>query len=522
MAEKEKGLTKFITSHGAIISVLITLITAIITANYQFAENRRKSSDENFRSIVKMLSSENKEERLAAASNMGTFIEKGSYWPFISKRSGGDNSDDAIDILTNRTSVELDYNVLNAIRGGLKKAGKKHYGNIVENLLAIDRNYFIQEYAIEERKKAFDITLAQIETEYINREKLYKEGHLEVDRLYLDNLRGELKVRQEDYFKNQSYRNELKMHDQLISDFLSVFLGERDSSEPLKFFRNSMNNVVLADLDLSNSIFKRSSISTSTISETKFDYSKIIDTVFTYSNLEKSSFVGCEINASLFDRITNLKGVKFFATEFNDTFFTGSDLTGADFQGVKAGLQPVHFYEAINIEKAKFDDKLKTEIKEKKITEDDFIEYVTEKSELSNQRKEALLQSLDELRNRLAYFINASGVYASNDKEDARLAARAAWIIASENTKASMSAELSKLKNDLKKLKGKELDIIKLSNFEEELKGLKRIMKDIKATKEKLFTINRKYLDALEQGNANIFGSEYPKLFEMLKELKVS
>lgn len=453
MAEKEKGLIKFITSNAAIISVLITLFTAIITANYQFAENRRKSSDENFRSIVKMLSSESNEQRLAAAANMGTFIKEGSRWPFIIVKSGGEYSSDAVDILINRISVELDYNVLNAIMGVLKKTGKKDYNKIVEKLFNIERNFFIQEYPIAERIKVFDKTLAQIESEHINREKFYKEGKLELDRLYLDNLRGALKERQDDYFKTTSYRDKLKMHKLVISDFLSVFLGGRDSSEKLKLFRNSLNSVVLADLDLSNLTLKMSAIGLSTISETKFDNSEIIDTVFTFSDFQKSSFVNCKINASLFDRISNLKGVKFSDTEFNDTFFTGSDLTGADFQGVKAGLQPVHFYEARNIEKAKFDEKLKTEIEKKKITEDEFIEYVIEKSELIKVRKEDLLQSLDELMNRVDYFTNAAIAYAYLNKKDAKLAARTAWIVASENTQKLMSKKISDLKKDFEKMK---------------------------------------------------------------------
>ena len=76
MAEKKKIFAELIEPYKNIISIFIPLITLIITANTQFSDYMRKSSDENFRSIVKLLSSENKEERLAAASNMGTFIKR--------------------------------------------------------------------------------------------------------------------------------------------------------------------------------------------------------------------------------------------------------------------------------------------------------------------------------------------------------------------------------------------------------------------------------------------------------------
>lgn len=281
-----------------------------------------------------------------------------------------------------------------------------------------------------------------------------------------------------------------------------------------KILYPAVDNAILTDVNLNNSTFKLSSLSNSSIIDTHFDSSTIIDTIFTFSNFEKSSFVNCKITASLFDRISSLKGVSFSESEFNDVFFVGSDLTGADFQKVKGQLLPVHFYEVRNFKEAKFDEELKAKI-EKKITEDEFIEYVTEKSELSKQRKEELLQSLDELRNRKDYFKNAAIAYAYLNKKDAKLAARAAWIVASENTQKLMSEELSKLKKGFEEIKSKsktdlereEIEVIinELSDFEKELKGLKRTIDVIKASKKELSNINQKYLDALEKGNANIF-----------------
>ncbi len=390
MAEKKKV---FELSDLLKILGVLALFIPLMTAAVQYRQTVKQDLDKNFRGIVEMLSSQDREKRLAAATNMGTFIEKGFY--FLKDKY----HNDAVDILINRTSVELDYNVLNAIMGSLKKAEKKDYNKIIEKLFAIERNFFIQEYPIEERKKVFDNTLAQIENEYIGRDARYKEKKLELDRLYLDNLQPELKQRQDDYFKTQRYSKELRMRKLVISDFLSVFIGGRDSSEQLKLFRNSLNNVVLADLDLRNSIFKMSAVGSSTISETKFDKSEIIDTVFTFSDLTKSSFRDCTISASLFDQITSFKKVSFFGSTFKDVFFAGSDMTEADFSGGK-DLKPEYFYATKNINKAVFnDEKSKKEMVEKveKVKEEDFMGFIN-RSELTEQRKDGLFSTLCELK----------------------------------------------------------------------------------------------------------------------------
>lgn len=402
MAEKKKGLIKFITSNGAIISVLITLITAIITANYQFIENRRKSSDENFRSIVTLLSSENKEERIAAASNMGTFIEKDFYL------LEGKYYDEAVDILINRLSIELDYNAVNAIIGSLQKVQKvkkKGYGEVIKKVLDINRNIFIQEYALKTWKEDSG-------KEYFpQRENFYRAVKEKTDKKILENMEEEMNIKREVYLNREMDFGELKMHRQVTADFISSFLGIIIKSIPiekreklelkLEFDKNSLNSVLMTELKLNNSTFKRSALSVSTILDTEFDGSTIIDTVFTFSDLTKSSFKDCKITASLFDQAT-LKGVNFSGSksEFKDVFFAGSDLTGADFTGVKR-LEPIYFYavEDEYIKKAKFDDQFKIDLDEKlpKITEDDFKKYV-ENSELSKTRKKDLFLTIRELR----------------------------------------------------------------------------------------------------------------------------
>ncbi|MEK6682173.1 MAG: pentapeptide repeat-containing protein [Nitrospirota bacterium] len=411
MAEKKKTIAELIETYKTIITIFLPLIAALITANYQVGEYMRKSSDENFRSIVKLLSSENKEERLAAASNMGTFIKKGSYWPYVFTKSGNENTENAVDILINRVSVELDYNVLNAIIGSLEKTEKayaKKHKEIVDDLLALNRNIFIQDYALKKWKEDAEKLVGstespgEIEAELVKRESLFKKGNFEVDRVMLDGLKEKMKLAWNDYYKRDKNYSELDMHKQAVTDIISVFLSRKEEEDkekkerkPLKlnFYQNSLNTAVIADLNLSNSDIKRSAFSLSMIQNTIFNEATILDTIFTFSDLTKSSFKNCKIGSSLFDQAI-LKDVNFYGSEFKDVFFAGSDLTEADFRGVE-GLKPEYFYEA-EIDKAIFDEKF-DKVATKNLKENDFIRFIN-KSELTEEKKDAIFSALCELK----------------------------------------------------------------------------------------------------------------------------
>ncbi|HBR17274.1 MAG: hypothetical protein A3G39_01785 [Deltaproteobacteria bacterium RIFCSPLOWO2_12_FULL_43_16] len=396
MLEKKRGFAESIKPYNAIISIFIPLITAIIMGYFQLGEYVRKSSDANFRSVVEKLSSGDEAQRLAAASSIGTFIKK-----------GGEYSDEAAVILMNRLSIELDYNVLNAIIGslektrGLKKAGDE---KIINDLLAIERNFFIQEYPLKEWRDGAGKYIKNIEQSALNQENLYKKYKSEVDKVTLDGLKKEMGLAWEDYYKRDKNYVELKMHDQVVTDAISILLRKMKYGEikplELQFYQNSLNNAIIADMDLSKSTIKRSAFSASSMLETKFNSSHIIHTVFTFSNLTKSSFVDCTIIASLFDQISSLRGVSFFGSEFKDVFFAGSDITGANFKGTR-GLEPIYFYAAKHPEKAEFDAEFKQKLDEElpKITEEEFIKYV-DSSELSESRRKDLLLTLDELKDK--------------------------------------------------------------------------------------------------------------------------
>ncbi|HSR18641.1 MAG TPA: pentapeptide repeat-containing protein, partial [Ignavibacteriaceae bacterium] len=246
------------------------------------------------------------------------FIEKGeSYY------------NEAIDILVNALSNELNYNVLNAIRGSLEKADPKDFGSVIQKILNMQRNFF--------------------------------------------------------YFKSSTNENELANHENMVTRFISLFIEitRTNQIENLRFKQNSLRYIVLSEVSISKSILKSSVFEGSNISETEFADSKIINTVFSYSELSECNFKNSEIVSSLFFDNTFLK-VKFDGTKFIDVFFTNSDLSGADFTKAE-GLKPAYFYRCKNLEKAKFNEKFREELKKLPANDSEFIEYI-KGSSLTPQR----------------------------------------------------------------------------------------------------------------------------------------
>lgn len=382
---------KLVGTFAAAFAVFIPLMSGI----FQYRQSIQEDMDKNFRSVVEKLYSGDVEKRLAASSNIGTFIKKGIF-------KKGKYYNEARDLLINRLSIELDYNVLNAIRGSLEKVGVEEYKDVIKKLLTIERNIFIQKYALgnwtTQTKEAFEESEKRYEER--ERETLLEEYGLEIDKAMLNNLKEEMNIKWKNYKGREMEYEELTMHKQVAADFISIFLGVTKYSpiKELEFFRNSLDGIVLANINLTNATFKHSALSLSTLLETKFNRSKIIDTIFTYSDLAKSHFTDSKIELSLFD-LAVLRYVDFSGTEFRDVFFAGSDLTGANFKAAK-GLKPVYFYEAENIDKALFDVEFKEELdkKLKNITEDKFKKYINEKSGLSKQRIEELFKTIYEIK----------------------------------------------------------------------------------------------------------------------------
>lgn len=395
MAEKKKGFFGTKMTFKDLLKLLgsLAIFVPSVSGTIQFLDYTKanqQASDENFRTIVEKLSSQNRDDRFVAASNIGRFIRKGFFF-----KDG--YYYEAVDILINRTSIELDYNVFPVIFDSLQKIDDKEY--VIKKLLDKNRNIFIQEDTLNTWIKEAKRDLEKEEREYIKREALLEKYKSGVDKIILDNLKENMKQKLEIFNNREKNLNELKMHQKINVDFISLFLKESKNLEKLmlNFYQNSLNRLLLTGVNLSNARFEKSALSASVIEDNEFYGSTIIDTVFTFSDLTKSSFKYCTITASLFDQAI-LNDVSFSGSELKDVFFAGSDLSGADFRGAR-GLMPIYFYAAKNIDKAKFDEEFKNNLFNElpKIIEDDFKKYI-ENSELSKTRKEDLFLTIKELK----------------------------------------------------------------------------------------------------------------------------
>ena len=348
--EDLKALKKsFIGDFKAFVTIFAVFIPLMIAA-LQYEQSVQDKSDENFRALIEKLSAGNTQERIAAASSMGTYIIKGG--PFY---------DPVIVVLVNTVSIELDPKVLNAIRGSLEKIDKKDYRVVIEKLLAIDRDLFIYEYPIKSWKDTTEKDITASEKKF--KEALPQENESKLDEIILDNLERNIKQKQETHSKLEMEYNDLNLNEAFVVNFISSFLNSiKTPITNLNFYRNSMNYIVLEDLEFTHSRIDRSGFSGSTIVNTTFDEVTVISSAFTFSKISKSKFVDSKIESSLFDQVI-FENVNFSGSEFKDVFFAGADLTKVNFKDVK-GLKEIYFYKAKNIDKAKFDDEFKKKIDE--------------------------------------------------------------------------------------------------------------------------------------------------------------
>jgi len=362
MGEKE---TK---SSGLLKSTLIVflpLITAILTANYQYVITRWENSDKNFRLVVSELTSKDKNIRHSAAASIGTYVKQEDRY-----------LNETIDILTNRLSTETNHNVRNSIIGSLTKIkDQPEYRQVINRMLAIDRNNFVQDYQMKVKRDTgaadFDQAvenLKQAELEFGNSEKI-------TDQFMLANLQSQAGQKyQEHQVLQQDYR-ELQNSIPMVSNMIAIFLSEARGREivGLDFFRNNMNNIVATDLRLRETRIKWATFSSSTLSENQFLQSTIGRSFFSNSDIKDSQFKGSNISTSMFNDST-LINVDFSECNLKDVFFIGSDLAGASFSRAQ-GLEPAFFYEAINIDLARFDDPGFID-KVRAVSHDEFVEFV--------------------------------------------------------------------------------------------------------------------------------------------------
>jgi uncharacterized protein YjbI with pentapeptide repeats len=378
--QKIFDIGKILGAVSAAIAIFIPLMTGIL----QYRQSLIEESDKAFRSVITKLYSEENSQRLAAASSMGTYIKKGEKY-----------YNQSIDLLINRLSIEIDYNVLNAIRNSLENADMNDYGRIVQKLLNIERNLFIQEYVLKRRMENYKDEYDESKVGY----ETYSTSVNRLDSLIINIRSSELRKNWEAYYAAKHEYNHLFFTKQAISDFLAVFLGFTKFTplETIEFSRNSLNQVSLFDLNLVHAKIDRSVFYLSNIINTKFSSSSIYSTIFSNSNMTNSNFSESDIKCVLFVE-NNLTNVEFSKSKFNEVYFMDSDLRNCNFINTD-GLKPAYFYKAKNLTMAKMDSSLKVKVDSIRInwTDMDFINHLDRSSDLPEYLKKEIMVTLNDI-----------------------------------------------------------------------------------------------------------------------------
>jgi uncharacterized protein YjbI with pentapeptide repeats len=328
-----------------------------------------------FRENIKNLFVKNKDELLASIAILGVYKNRKEY-----KKS-------TIDTLSNLLYTELDYDISNAIIGVLTQASElNELTYIVEKLIEINRNFFVQSYPLQSRQndlKAGYEGLSGAYSELI-------EGKTDSGKLLTD-TEAALKEKWIKYKNMNDF--ELKWHKLATADVLAMILNKADKlnlSKNLKldFYQNDFNYCQFAGLHLNDCSMRHSAMSTSLLFHIAFINLIINNSTFSRSSIQGCSFSGGEITSTSFINAT-FENVTFENTIFRDTFFFGATLRDCTFKNTK-GLTSLHFYNCKFPQAIQFIPPL---LDNKVISYDEVVDLVTN-SGVTNYRKNEILGDL--------------------------------------------------------------------------------------------------------------------------------
>ena len=264
------------------------------------------------------------------------------------------------------------------------------YRQVINRLLAIGRNNFIQDYQmkleVDNSKAEFDDAM----TAFKQAEQDFGTSEKKSDQFILSNLAEQTRLKQSEFQALQSDYDELKANIPMVSNMIAIFLSEGKGKEitGLDFFRSNMYNIVATDLVLNQTKIKWTTFSSSTLSDSQFIASTIARTYFSNSDMKNAQFNKSLISTSLFNDST-LINASFSDSTLIDVFFIGADLAGANFSNAK-GLQPEFFFQTNNLAQAKFDEPGFIE-RVDKVSHEDFVSFVNNSS-LNSDMKTYLIQ----------------------------------------------------------------------------------------------------------------------------------
>lgn len=364
---------------------VIGIVTPLLLGYFQYQRSVQQDKDNNFRVWVEKLSSEKRADRISAATNLGTYL-----------KTDDDYYEEALDVLINTVAIELDYNVLNAIRGSLEKAGVSERTRINQKILDMDRDIFNFDYPLKTWLDSAKANLKLSENKLKYETLFLSNNSSDVIKLILNPLAEDLKIKNEIKINVERDYNELNARSLLFSTFitLSLELSRSNPIEGLSFYQNSFNYLVWLNFQIPNSRMENSAFSEMILTNIDLSGSTIIGTTFQGTIITNCSFAESEITATNFTNLYVKDGIDFSGAKFDDVFFQGSDLRYSNFIGA-VGLKPIYFYKVKFLDEAQFDDDFRNELENASVTDEQFILYVRN-SKLIELRANELINVLNE------------------------------------------------------------------------------------------------------------------------------
>lgn len=524
------GLLSSIKLIGAIVGLLGVLLP-IFTVTFNYMASVQEKKNDNFRSYIEMLSSEDAEKRLVAVSTLATYLNSNDE----------DYKNESLNLLIARASIELDHNVLNAINNSFRELISKksfdEYFTLIDRSLLANRILFIQTYSLNNQKdlseksyqstkRSYDELIATIEEKKDLANSMAEGRAFDTER-YLSS--SDYENSWKDLRSRQKELNELNERKQVSADFITMLLANLPKEvalENLNINMNALNQARVMDLKISDSVMKSSAISSAAITDMELARVDILNTVFTDSNMQNTTFKEGSIDSSLFDNAILFK-VRFSGVDFNDAYFTGTHFKDVIFEDV-TGLSAMNFYPKKSLEGITISEPLKSEIESdmKNISENDFLEYVFA-SDLTGDRRNTLMETLDISRQRLKYFLLASTVYYFTLDETAKEAAEVAYATASHFNRVFWKNYPYYLANDANMAAAlkDQVDpesyyslVDKMTALWQRLEVMPEGFDNIVASKKRLDGMDAELVVALEEGDADIFLRRYPELkFALMK-----
>ncbi len=165
-----------IKKSGLDLSIILKILSGLAAAiplllgYIEYKKSVEENQNKNFREIVAHLSSKEKTERLASATNLGTFIKREGFL----FKTDNPYKDEAKDTLINMLLIESDADILQAVGSSLKRVDPDEYSELAGKLLLIDTTAFTYQdtlkYKLDNTKN-----LNKRQSKIYNRYKNFKE-----------------------------------------------------------------------------------------------------------------------------------------------------------------------------------------------------------------------------------------------------------------------------------------------------------------------------------------------------------